>query len=277
MKKIKVSVIIPSYNEEKNIEECLKTILDQSYSEIEVIVVDDGSSDKTPEIVKKYPVKLLTQAHLGPAKARNFGVSNTTGEILVLLDADMSFSHEFVEDLVEPIISGQYKGTFSKEEYISNWENVWSRCWNFNYGWPKQKMIPDDYPDEGKDFRAILKSEFLRVNGFDDIGYTDTWSLSRKLGYKPHSVKRAVYYHKNPDNLGEIFIQARWVAKRDYKFGIAGKFVALVRSFILMSILIGLVKSIRYKEPSFMIFKVIYDLGIFVGVLELIMGGKLSK
>ncbi len=272
-----ISIIIPAYNEEENIGQCLQSLLVQSYQPLEIIVIDDGSTDKTLSIIKEYSVKFLQQNHKGPAKARNLGAKNAKGKILVFADSDMTFDKDFVHDLVNPIIKGEHRGTFSKEEYISNWDNNWSRCWNINMNFPKQKMIPDDYPDEGMDFRAILKSEFEKINGFDDTGYTDTWSLQKKLGYKPHAIVGAKYFHVNPDNLPEVFMQSRWSAKREYKLGILGEVVALIRSSLPFSILIGLYKSIRFAESSFLPFKLVYDFGQFFGILEMTFGGKLSK
>ncbi len=272
-----ISIIIPTFNEEKNIKKCIDSLLEHSYPNQEIIVVDDGSKDSTVELLKNLSVKLLTQQHLGPAKARNKAAGEAKGDILVFVDADMTFDKDFITDLVTPIIEEKYRGTFSKEEYISNWENVWSRCWNYNQNWPNKKMIPEDYPDEGMDFRAILKAEFLKINGFDDTGYTDTWTLARKLGYKPHSVKGARYYHSNPNNLNEVFVQSKWVSKRNYKFGMIGIVFALVRTLLPISLIIGITKSIKYGEFRFVVFKIIYDLGAFLGVLQMLIWGKLSK
>ncbi len=272
-----VSVIIPMYNEEKNISACLKSLQDQSYKNLEIITIDDGSTDTTAEIVKEFPVKLLYQNHGGPGRARNLAVRDAKGKILVFADSDMTFDKNFVEELVRPIIEGKYRGTFSKEELVRNWDNVWSRCWNYNQNWPEKRMIPADYPDEGKDFRAILKEDFLRVGGFDDTGYTDTWTLSEKLGYKPHSVSGAKYYHVNPDNLGEVYRQARWSAKRAYKLGLLGVLIALTRMLPPVSLVVGLFKSVRFREPMFLPFKLVYDLGTFSGVSEKIFRGNLSK
>ena len=277
LKDLKVSVIIAAFNEERNIGACLKTILDQSYQNTEVIVVDDGSTDQTIKIVEQFPIKLFRLSHRGAAKTRNYAADKASGDLLVFVDADMTFSRNFIRELVQPILAGKYKGTFSKEEYISNWDNIWSRCWNFNQNWPKQKMIPGDYPEEGFDFRAILKEEFIRVSGFDDVGYTDTWTLFKKLGYKPHVAKGAKYFHTNPDNLTEVFIQAKWTSKREYKLGFIGKIVALTRASLPISLIAGLYKAIQYQEPRFLVFKTIYDLGIFIGIIEFLATGKTSK
>src|SRR3989344_6018981 len=102
-----ISVIIPVFNEEKTIGECLNSIKDQSYKHMEIIVVDDGSSDSTRNIVKGFSdIKLLTQSHKGPGQARSLGAANAKGEILVFVDADMTFDKDFIGDLVKPILEG---------------------------------------------------------------------------------------------------------------------------------------------------------------------------
>lgn len=88
-----VSVIIPAYNAELFIEETLKSVLAQTYENIEVIVIDDGSQDSTAEIVNKFReidqrVKLFTQANSGVAIARNTGIAKAQGEFIAPIDAD---------------------------------------------------------------------------------------------------------------------------------------------------------------------------------------------
>lgn len=273
---MKISVIIPTYNEEDIIGKCLDSLSKQTYKDLEIIVVDDGSSDETLSRIKG--VKLLRQEHKGPGAARNLGVGKSSGEILVFVDADMTFEPDFVEKLIEPIISGKTKGTFSKDEYVSNWNNVWARCWSINEGWEPKRRHPRDYPSKQKVFRTILKSEFNKVGGFDEKrGYNDDWSLSEKLGYKAEVVPNAVFYHRNPDNLVEIFEHAKWVAKRKYKLGIFGIVYNLLVFSFPDSLWVGFWKSLFKKEPLFIVFKIVYDFGIFVGILEYFLFGKVSK
>lgn len=274
---MKISIIIPVYNENKTISDCLSSLLKQSYNDFEIIVVDDGSTDQTRQIILKFSVKLLIQSHQGPAIARNRGVGKSNGKILVFIDADMTFDQDFISDLVAPIINGNYKGTFSKNEFVSNLDNTWSKCWNLNQNLINNKMMPDNYPDEGMDFRAILKEEFLRVGGFDDTGYTDTWTLAKKLGYKPHVVVGAKYFHKNPNSLKEVYTQSKWASKRKYKLGLLGIIIATIRVSSPVSLVIGLYKAIKYQEPLFLVFKVIYDFAALLGILEMIFFKKLSK
>lgn len=279
---MKISVIIPTYNEEKVILDCLSSLDSQTIDDFEVIVVDDGSSDKTLEVLKKikvknYKLKILKQDHKGPGAARNLGAKSAKGEILVFVDADMTFDKDFLKKLTRPIVLGKQKGSFSKEEYVANWENVWARCWNLNEGWEEKRRHPKNYPDKQPVFRAILKSEFERVGGFTPGGYDDDWSLYKKLGYEAINASGAIFYHKNPESLKEILNHARWVGKRKYKAGFLGYIVALIRSSLPFSILVGFTKSIRSSNFRFLIFKIVYDLGVFLGILEMLFTGKRGK
>lgn len=268
------SAILAVYNAESTILPCIESLLGQS-AKVEIIVVDDGSTDGTLKKLSIYKdIKILKQSHGGPALARNLGSSHANSDILLFVDADMIFDREYVSTLIKPIISGEVIGTYTTEEQVANWDNVWARCWNVQEGWEDKKRFPKSPPKYGTDFRAILKSEFDKVGGFDNIGYTDTWSLFNKLGVRPLATK-AICYHKNPDTLTTVFRQARWAAKRPYKYGIIGTLYALVRTSFPTSLVIGIAKV--YKESTFTIFKIVYDLGRFVGILEMMVSGKVAK
>ncbi len=275
-----ISVIIPVYNEEGVILDCLKSLENQSYQDFEVIVIDDGSVDKTLQKLqnsKTQKINIFTQKHKGAGAARNLGAKHAKGDILVFVDSDMTFDRDFLKNLTKPIIKGKTKGTFSKDEYVANWDNIWARCYNYNEGWEDKKRHPKNYPDTQPVFRAILKSEFDKVGGFIAGGYDDDWSLSKKLGYEAAIAPNAIYYHKNPETLTEIYNHAKWVGKRRYKLYALGYMVALLRSSLPVSIIIGLFKSIRFKTYQFIIFKIIYDFGAFVGILNYIFTKDGSK
>jgi glycosyltransferase involved in cell wall biosynthesis len=283
-----VSVITPTYNEEKVIKDFLESLSKQSITDFEVIIVDDGSTDRTLKVIQEfqgskvnhregYSFKILKQDHKGTGAARNLGAKDAKGNILVFIDADMTFDKDFLRILVNPIIEGKTKGTFSKEEYVSNWDNVWAKYWSINEGWEGNMRRPKNYPDRQKVFRAILKSEFDKVGGFTPGGYNDDWSLSGKLRYEAVNVPGAVFYHKNPESLKEIYYHAKWVGKRNYKLGFIGVLVALVRASFPISLIIGIVKSIVNIKPTFVVFKVVYDFGIFIGVLEFLLFEEGSK
>jgi glycosyltransferase involved in cell wall biosynthesis len=83
-----VSVIVPCYNCRQFVSEAIESALAQSYANVEIVVVDDGSTDGSPEIVQSYPVLLLQQSHQGVSAARNLGIRASHGEYLVFLDSD---------------------------------------------------------------------------------------------------------------------------------------------------------------------------------------------
>jgi len=85
-----VSVIVPVYNNQEFIHDCLDSILSQTYKNIEIIAIDDGSSDSSLDILKSYgnKIKILSQTNSGASSARNTGISVSSGEILAFLDSD---------------------------------------------------------------------------------------------------------------------------------------------------------------------------------------------
>jgi glycosyltransferase involved in cell wall biosynthesis len=89
----RVAVVIPAYNAAFTIERALDSVFAQTSPVYETLVIDDGSTDSTREIVGRYAprVRLLTQANAGPAKARNLGVANSSAEFIAFLDADDAF------------------------------------------------------------------------------------------------------------------------------------------------------------------------------------------
>lgn len=86
----KVSIIIPCYNDKKNIAETINSALDQTYKNIEIIIVDDGSTDGSAEFVSNYfpGIKLKTKTNGGPASARNYGAQFAEGDFLQFQDSD---------------------------------------------------------------------------------------------------------------------------------------------------------------------------------------------
>lgn len=275
--KLLVSIITPTYNEEEYIQTCLESLYAQDYKSLEIIVVDDGSSDQTVKIVsdtfrrapKQLRTKLLQQKHLGPATARNKAAKQAKGKILVFVDADMRFEPDFISRLILPISQGSAIGTFSKEEYVANMEIPWARAWSRLRGFQEGRMHPENYPDEQAVYRAILKSEFGRVQGFDTSrGYDDDWSLAERLGTLAKAAPGAKFYHYNPSSPAEIFTQAKWMSKREYKLGDLGKILTLIRLNPIFSLIAGLLQAIRFKQANILVARLVYDMGQVLGLLQ---------
>lgn len=97
----KFSIIIPVYNVEKYIKKCLDSVMNQTFKDYEVIVIDDGSTDKSKNIVRKFDVKLIESNHIGVSEARNIAIKKAKGEYLVFLDSDDYWDKELLEKLNE--------------------------------------------------------------------------------------------------------------------------------------------------------------------------------
>ena len=217
-------------------------------------------------------VKRLNLPHLGAGAARNLGAKKSSGEILVFVDADMEFEVDFIARLITPILEGKAKGTWTGNEQVKNWDKVWARCWNYNLGRYTSEMI-SRFSGQRPVFRAILRSEFDKVNGFDLIGNNDDWTLVNKLGYQPKSTQ-ALMWHYNPDSLAAVFNQAVWLGQRRYKLGILGTLFTLVKHNAASSILVGSIKALQTATPAFLPFKLTFDLGLSWGALLSISGRR---
>ncbi|MGS4786412.1 glycosyltransferase family 2 protein [Streptococcus sp. P25B114] len=102
---MKVSIIIPLFNKEKYIRECLESVLNQLHKDIEIIVVDDGSTDGSAELVKEMQascmnIALFCQVNSGPSSARNVGLKNVTGDYILFLDADDFLAENAIPSLI---------------------------------------------------------------------------------------------------------------------------------------------------------------------------------
>ncbi|PSQ95843.1 MAG: glycosyl transferase family 2 [Bacteroidetes bacterium SW_9_63_38] len=97
-----VSVIIPAYNAAAFLPRAVESVLDQTYSNVEVIVIDDGSTDETPQVMEPYddPVRYLQKENGGAASARNVGIREARGTYIGLLDADDEWVPEKLEQQV---------------------------------------------------------------------------------------------------------------------------------------------------------------------------------
>lgn len=99
---VKVSVIIPVFNVEKYINECVDSVINQTLTDIEIICVDDGSTDNSLNLLKQFSdtrIKIISQKNKGLAAARNVGMDNATGEYITFLDSDDYLNYTALEKL----------------------------------------------------------------------------------------------------------------------------------------------------------------------------------
>lgn len=112
---VRVSIIIPTYNEERYLPKLLRSIKKQTFKDYEVIVVDSHSRDKTVQIARKHGAKVFFDVPKGrrshPGHARNYGAKKAKGDILVFIDADVVLSKNVIKKIVEAVDKGYVAGT----------------------------------------------------------------------------------------------------------------------------------------------------------------------
>lgn len=101
---IAISVVMPAYNSEKYIRQCFDSIIDQTFTNFEVVVVNDGSTDGTKNIINEYcdkdnRFKIISQVNSGPSTARNVGVRNANGKYVIFLDSDDFFESSMFQTI----------------------------------------------------------------------------------------------------------------------------------------------------------------------------------
>lgn len=150
MNKLELSIIIPVYNVEQYIEECIESVLQQNLNNYEIIIVNDGSTDKTNEILEKYKVvnnvKIINQKNKGLSAARNIGLKNCSGKYLLFLDSD-----DFLE-----------KNSVKKILYEIQYNNLEILAFNFWTYYDKEKYFLEKRALITK--RIFSGEEYLKLN-----------------------------------------------------------------------------------------------------------------
>ena len=175
IKNPKISIIIPIYNSEKYIKECLKSLIDQTFKDFEIICVNDGSTDKTLDILKKFEkidkrITIISQKNLGAGIARNIGMNNSKGDYLIFLDSDDIFKKTMLEQMYKKIKKNdaeivicnsinfetiKKKKIFFKKNYLISDKKIKNRIFssfdikkdffNLFIWWPWDKIIKKKY------------------------------------------------------------------------------------------------------------------------------------
>jgi glycosyltransferase involved in cell wall biosynthesis len=199
-----VSIIIPAYNEEKNIVRLLKSVTAQDYRNIESIVVDDGSSDSTTKLASKYGAKVFKRKHAERSIQRNFGAESSHGKYLLFLDADMELTRNVVGQCVDVAQSDKNIGAVViPERSIAT--NFWEKVKAF------ERSLYNKEGDEAIDAaRFVDRRAFNKAGGYDEsITGPEDWDLPesvKRCGYRISRIKACINHY---EHIPSIFSLAR--------------------------------------------------------------------
>ena len=161
-----VSVVIPAYNAVATLGRCLAALSAQSRSPDEIIVVDDGSTDDTAELARRYGVRVVRQANAGPAAARNAGARAAHGDLLLFTDADCAPAPDWVERLVATFSDSTVSG--AKGVYQTAQTELVARFVQIEYEDKYDRMRGQERIDFVDTYSAAYRRDlFLQAGGFD--------------------------------------------------------------------------------------------------------------
>jgi len=214
-----ISVVIPAKDAEDTLEECLQATLSQEGldQDYEVIVVDDGSTDETAAIAKRFGVQLIQQSNAGPAAARNTGALAAGGEIVAFTDADCVPAPDWLAQLCRPFNDPQVVG--AKGTYRTHNKSLVARFVQQEYEQKYQRLARQPQIDFIDTYSAAYRRDvFLQNGGFDitfPVPSAEDVELSFRLAHKGYVMvfaPEAMVYHQHDNTIGEYL-------RRKYPYG----------------------------------------------------------
>lgn len=214
-KKSLVSVIVTTKNEGNVIGNLLKSIFKQTYKNIEVILVDNYSTDRTLKIAESF--KKVNILQCGPERSaqRNFGAKKAVGEFIFFLDADMELTPKVVEDCVKKITKQKAAGVVIPEE--SKWTNFWGKVKAFERSF--YSITGDPVTDAA---RFFSKKIFNKIGGYDEsITGPEDWDLPDRIREARFKITRSIetiYHHEQEISLSNLFKKKFYYGLNAHKY-----------------------------------------------------------
>ena len=221
MKKEKISIIVPVYNVGKYLKKCLESIINQTYKNIEIILIDDGSTDNSASICDQYKkidkrIKVIHQENKGLSGARNIGLKNITGDYITFIDSDDYVEIDYIEFLYKlikednydisacnfnKIINNKQEKNKLQDKYILNSEQALYEVFDINNSFTqsawaklyKRDLFNNNYFPEGKIYEDIetIGNILLKVNKiiYSTIPKYNYYIRLGSLSYSDYSIK----------------------------------------------------------------------------------------
>ncbi len=217
-----VSVLIPAYNEESTIRMCVESVLSSDYPSFEVIVIDDGSTDRTAERIRDYvasgKIRYIWKPNGGKASALNRGIQEAQGEIIVYTDADSLFRPDTLQKLVRWFVSPRIDAVCGNDTPIhptSALQKLLTITTHIGTGFVRRALsVLNVLPIISGNSGAVRKDLLEKVGGFTEI-----WGEDLDLTFKLHKARARIVFDpealvisETPKNLSTLWKQrVRWM------------------------------------------------------------------
>lgn len=241
-----ISIIIPVYNSEKYIERCIESVINQTYKNIEVVVVNDGSRDKSESIIREYlkkdkRIKLINQKNSGVSSARNNGIINAKGKYLTFIDSDDYYELDAIERLYDIMKNSEYdlvRGNYRivkndtaietgnvNPENIEDYYELYNKI--FDNTIPsytvllliKRDFIIDNNIDFDEEIAMMEDTIFyIKIFSKHPKAYFDSY-ITYNYEYNENSAsKSSKFYKRNLYNVLDVNIKIKEILKKDENY-----------------------------------------------------------
>lgn len=179
----KVSIIVPIYNAEKTIKRCIDSILNQSYKNFELLLINDGSKDQSLEIIKEYKDKrivVIDKKNEGVAKTRNLGIKKATGDYIMFIDNDDYIDSDYVDTYVNEIINSKSDLVIGGYRRVNNKKKILFYKSPDNYPWTKYIIMAP--------WAKIFRKKVITLNHIEFLDYCigeDVYFILSLLSFNP--------------------------------------------------------------------------------------------
>ena len=219
--KMRFSIIIPVYNRPQEVDELLESLCGQTFKDFEVVVVEDGSSEKCDTVCEKYADRLALRYHFkpnsGPGPSRNYGAERSQGEYLIILDSDVIVPKNYLETIEEELDRepcDAFGGPDRAHESFTTIQKAINYAMTsfFTTGGIRggKKKLDKFYP---RSFNlGIKKSVYEALGGFAPMRYGEDIDLSTRIfkgGYSCRLFPEAFVYHKRRVKFSSFFRQVK--------------------------------------------------------------------